>query len=75
MANIVRQSVGEYQSTPGDWLKCVKEREQTEEVTLPKLGKAVALRERTTPSKQKTGGVEIAAGKGAMVGLEVHELF
>ena len=75
MANVVRQSVGDYQSAPGKWPKCVQRREVKDVVGPPMLGAAVPLRERTTPSSQKASGVGISSGTGATVGLEVHQLF
>ncbi len=75
MANVVRQSVGDYQSAPGEWPKCVEPREVKEFPKLPALGDAVPLRERTTPSKLKSSGAGFRGGAGAAVGLEVHQLF
>ncbi len=75
MANVVRQSVGDYQSSPGEWPQCVEARAVVEEVAMPELGKAVSLRERTTPSSQKGSEAGIASGTGTRVGLEVHRLF
>lgn len=75
MANVVRQSVGDYQSAPGEWPKCVEPREVKEFPELPALGDAVPLRERTTPSKLKSSGAGFRGGTGAAVGLEVHQLF
>ena len=75
MANVVRQSVGDYQSSKGEWPKCVQAREVKEDVELPALGSAVPLRERTTPSKQESSGAGVRGGTGAAVGSEVHQLF
>ena len=75
MANVVRQSVGDYQSEPGEWPGCVGEREELPEVIVPELGEAVFLRERTTPSSEKGTETAIQGGAGKTVGLEVHQLF
>jgi len=75
MANVVRQSVGDYQSVPGEWPKKVPARQVKEVSELPVLGKAVPLRERAIPSKLTTSGVDVRGGTGAVVGLEVHQLF
>ena len=64
MANVVRQSVGDYQSAPSEWPKCVEPRDRKKLPKLPALGDAVPLRERDDAIKVEVIRHRLSRGNG-----------